>query len=299
MRWDDYRQSDNVFNRRGEGGSRLGGGGGNAFILIMLARFIFNRFGIGGVVVAGIGFLLLTQTGLLSGGGQRVAGTPGGGGAVSSAYDAEIGAVLASTEDVWNREFQRLGLGDYPEPGLNLFAGGITTEGCGFASSAVGPFYCPADREIYIDTQFFDQLSGQLGAGGDFARAYVIAHEVGHHIQTVTGLSDEVRRAQASARSEAEQNEYSVRLELMADCLAGVWARQASSFQGFVLEEGDLQEGLRAASAIGDDTLQREAGRRVSPDSFTHGTSAQRQRWLATGYETGNLQACDTLNNPV
>ena len=300
MRWDDYRRSDNVFNRRGEGGSRLGGGGGGGLAVgFMLLRFVFSRFGIGGVVVLVIGFLLVSQTGLLSGGGQLASGAGGSGAAVNSAYDEEIGAVLASTEDVWNRQFQEKGIGDYPEPSLNLFAGGITTQGCGFASSAVGPFYCPADREIYIDTQFFDQLSQQLGAPGDFARAYVIAHEVGHHIQTVTGISDEVRRAQAGARSKAQQNEYQVRMELMADCLAGVWARNAGAFQGFSLEQGDVQEGLRAASAIGDDTLQRNAGRRVSPDSFTHGTSEQRQRWLATGYETGDMQACDTLNGAI
>ena len=302
MRWDDYRQSDNVFDRRGEGGSRFGGGGGGGLMVgFMLLRFVFSRFGIGGVVVLVGGFFLLNMMGvnLLGGGGQMAAGGGGGAASVNRAYDTEIATVLASTEDVWNQQFQRAGLGDYPEPALNLFAGGITTQGCGFASSAVGPFYCPADREIYIDTQFFDQLSQRFGAPGDFARAYVIAHEVGHHIQTVTGISDEVRRAQARAGSQAEQNQYQGRMELMADCLAGVWARNAGAFQGFSLEEGDVQEGLRAAAAIGDDTLQREAGRRVSPDSFTHGSSEQRQRWLATGYETGDMQACDTLNGPI
>ena len=302
MRWDDYRRSDNVFDRRGEGGSRFGGGGGGGLMIgFMLLRMIFSRFGIGGVVVAVGGFFLLSMLGInpLSGGGQMAAGGGGGGANVNRAYDAEIGAVLASTEDVWTQQFQQNGIGAYPAPKLNLFAGGVSTQGCGFASSAVGPFYCPADREIYIDTQFFDQLAQRMGAPGDFARAYVVAHEVGHHIQTVTGISDQVRRAQSQARSQAEQNDYSVRLELMADCLAGVWARQAGTFQGFELEEGDLQEGLRAANQIGDDTLQRNAGRRVSPDSFTHGTSEQRQRWLATGYQSGDMAACDTINNPV
>ena len=298
MRWDDYRQSDNVFDRRGEGGSRFGGGGGGGLAVgFMLLRFVFSRFGVGGVVVLVGGFFLLQMLGvnLLGGGGQMAAGG-GGGASVNRAYDTEIATVLASTEDVWNQEFRELGLGDYPEPSLNLFAGGITTQGCGFASSAVGPFYCPADREIYIDTQFFDQLSRQLGAPGDFARAYVIAHEVGHHIQTVTGVSDQIRSQQARAGSKARANEYQVRMELMADCLAGVWARRAQSLDGFALEEGDIQEGLRAANAIGDDTLQRNAGRRVSPDSFTHGSSEQRQRWLSIGYRSGDMQACDTLN---
>ena len=303
MRWDDYRQSDNVFDRRGEGGGRMlgGGGGGGMMVGFMLLRFIFSRFGIGGVVIAVGGFFFLSMLGInpLAGGGQMATGGGSGAASANRAYDAEIGAVLASTEDVWNREFAEVGIGDYAEPRLELFAGGVTTQGCGFASSAVGPFYCPADRKIYIDTQFFDQLSRQLGAPGDFARAYVIAHEVGHHIQTLTGISDQVRRAQASARSKAEQNDYSVRLELMADCFAGVWARNATDFQGFYLEEGDLQEGLRAAAMIGDDTLQRNAGRRVSPDSFTHGTSEQRQRWLATGYETGDMSQCDTLDGPI
>ena len=301
MRWDDYRQSDNVFDRRGEGGRTLGGGGGGGLAIgFMLLRFIFSRFGIGGVVIAIGGFFLLSMLGInpLAGGGQMASGG-GSAASVNRAYDAEISTILATTEDVWNDQFARNGLGDYPEPELNLFAGGITTQGCGFASSAVGPFYCPADREIYIDTQFFDQLNRQLGAPGDFARAYVIAHEVGHHIQTVTGISDEVRRAQARAGSRAQQNEYSVRLELMADCLAGVWARNAQDLRGFSLEEGDLQEGLRAANAIGDDTLQRNAGRRVSPDSFTHGTSEQRQRWLSRGFEAGDMAACDTLNGPI
>ena len=300
MRWEDYRSSDNVFNRRGEGGSRGAGfgGAGGGMMAFMLLRMIFSRFGIGGVVVAVGGFLLLSAVGLnplTGGGGGQAVSTGPAGQAPTSRYDAEITAILATTEDVWNTAFAERGA-DYPEPALNLFAGGIQAGGCGFASSAVGPFYCPANREIYIDTGFFEQLERQLGAPGDFARAYVIAHEVGHHIQTVTGVSDDVRAQQARARSDAERNDYSVRLELMADCLAGVWARQAQGLDGFALEEGDIQEGLRAANAIGDDTLQRNAGRRVSPDSFTHGTSEQRQRWLSIGYRTGDMEACDTLS---
>ena len=298
MRWEDYRQSDNVFNRRGEGGGAGAGfgGAGGGMLAFMLLRMIFSRFGIGGVVVAVGGFLLLSAVGLnpLTAGGQGVSGGSGGQ-PVTSRYDAEVGAILATTEDVWSEAFAEAG-SRYPAPELNFFAGGINTGGCGYAGSEVGPFYCPADREIYIDTRFFDQLASQLGAPGDFARAYVVAHEVGHHIQTITGVSDQVRQAQARARSRAEANEYSVRMELMADCLAGVWAARAQGLRGFALEEGDIQEGLRAAAMIGDDTLQRRAGRQANAESFTHGTSEQRQRWLSIGYRTGDPDACDTLS---
>ena len=296
MRWNDYRRSDNVANRRGEGGRSFGGlGGGGGAMAFMLLRAVFSRFGIVGVAVGIGGFFLLNAMGvnLLGGGGQTVA-SGSGGEAATSRYDEEIGAILATTEDVCTDAFAEAGLGDYPEPSLNLFAGGVSTGGCGFAGSAVGPFYCPGDQDIYIDTSFFDQLDRQLGAPGDFARAYVIAHEVGHHVQTVTGISDQIRQQQARA-GQAEANQYQVRMELMADCFAGVWANRARALDGFALEEGDLQEGLRAANAIGDDTLQRNAGRRVSPDSFTHGSSEQRQRWLSIGYRSGDMQACDTL----
>lgn len=290
MRWEDYRQSDNLFDRRGEGGSAFGGGGG--FLAFFLLQLVFNRFGFVGVIVVGAGFLFLSSIGVdpLSTAPQSAPR-----GSEASIYDREIGAVLATTEDVWDRQFQEKGFGPYQRPALNLFSGGIQTQGCGFASAAVGPFYCPGGRQIYIDTAFFDQLDRQLGAPGDFARAYVIAHEVGHHIQTQLGLTQEARRLQARAGSEAAANEVQVRIELMADCLAGVWARQANRLEGFSLEEGDIQEGLRAAAAIGDDTLQRRAGGRVVPDSFTHGSSAQRQRWLQRGFEAGDLSACDTF----
>jgi len=293
MRWEDYRQSDNVFNRRDEGGSAMGGGRG--ILAFLLLRVIFNRFGIGGVVVVVGGFFLLSALGI-----NPLSSSPSPAtaprGEITSRYDAEIGAVLAATEDVWTEQFRENGLGAYPAPRLNLFSGGVSTQGCGFANAAVGPFYCPGGQQIYIDTSFFDQLASRFDAPGDFARAYVIAHEVGHHIQTVTGISDQVRQQQARAGSEAERNLYSVRMELMADCLAGVWARQTAGLQGFSLEEGDIQEGLRAANAIGDDALQRQSGGRVVPDSFTHGTSEQRQRWLSTGYRTGDMNACDTFS---
>ena len=301
MRWNDNLRSDNIRNRRGEGGRSFGAGAGGMGVAFMALRFVFSRFGLGGVALLVGGFFLLNMMGvnLLGGGGV---GAVGGGGqaapGATSRYDEEISAVLASTERVWTDQFARYDLGDYPEPVLNLFSGGIQTQGCGFASSAVGPFYCPGGRQIYIDTDFFDQLDRQLGAPGDFARAYVVAHEVGHHVQTVTGVSDQIRQMQASSRSQADQNEAQVRMELMADCFAGVWASNAAA-SGLQLEEGDIQEGLRAANEIGDDTLAREAGRRVSPDSFTHGSSEQRRRWLEIGYRSGDMQACDTMSGSI
>jgi len=288
MRYDDYGQSDNIRNRRGQGGgSQMGGGG--AMLLVYLARFVMGRFGIGGVVVLIGGFFVLSSLGLnpltLTSGTQQAA--PGDG-----RYDRLVGATLKSTEDVFAEVFQENGLGAYPEPLLNFFSGGVQTNGCGFAKSAIGPFYCPADRQIYIDTSFFDLLSDRFGAPGDFAQAYVVAHEVGHHIQTVTGISERVRSAQARASSEAESNAYLVRLELMADCLAGVWAGRTA----IPLDQGDVEEALAAAEAIGDDTIQRRANGRVVPDSFTHGTSEQRARWFSVGYRSRDMKACDTMN---
>jgi predicted metalloprotease len=285
MRLDDFGQSDNIRDRRGEGGPALGGGSGA--MLLILFRFVFSRFGIVGVLILGAGLFLFSNLGinpLSSGGGPQGAG-------VDTRYDQLVGGVLYSTERVFTDVFEEEGIGDYPEPTLNLFSGRVTTRGCGSASSAVGPFYCPADREIYLDTNFFDELSRRFGAPGDFAQAYVIAHEVGHHIQAVTGISEQVRQAQARAGDEAQANAYSVRLELMADCIAGVWAKRTE----IPLDDGDIGEALRAASAIGDDTLQRQSGGRVVPDSFTHGTSEQRQRWFASGYRAGEIGACDTL----
>ena len=200
-------------------------------------------------------------------------------------------AVLASTEDVWNQEFAKRGA-EYPDPKLNVFSGGVGTQGCGYAQSAVGPFYCPGDRQIYLDTQFFQEMQTKLGARGDYAAAYVIAHEVGHHIQTVTGVAGQIENAKRG-RDRAGQNALQVRMELQADCYAGVWAH-FSEKMGEV-EEGDLEEALNAANAIGDDTLQRNAGRRPMPDSFTHGTSEQRMRWFATGYRSGQMESCDAL----
>ena len=201
-----------------------------------------------------------------------------------------VSVMLASTEDIWDQLFAASG-SDYPEPQLVLFTDAVQSA-CGLSSSATGPFYCPGDRQIYLDLGFLNELQ-QLGAPGDFAFAYVIAHEVGHHVQTVTGLSSQVRQLQ-SRSSEADANRLSVLQELQADCYAGLWARRANEREQW-LEEGDVEEGLRAAAAIGDDRLQRMAGRAVQPDAFTHGSSEQRVQWFRTGFETGSVEACDTF----
>ena len=201
--------------------------------------------------------------------------------------------MLAETEDTWNRILPQIGE-QYREPKLVLFSGGAQS-GCGFAQSAVGPFYCPADEKVYIDLSFFDELSRRFGAPGDFAQAYVIAHEVGHHVQTVLGIEEQVRQARANM-SESEGNALSVRVELQADCFSGVWAHDAHQKSG-LLEPGDIEEALGAASAVGDDTLQKQAGGRVVPDSFTHGSSEQRTRWFETGYRSGNIEDCDTFSS--
>lgn len=199
---------------------------------------------------------------------------------------------LASTEDAWREIFRAQGA-EYQEPGLVVFEGGTST-GCGYGQSAMGPFYCPLDQQVYIDLAFFRDLQTQLGGGGDFAQAYVIAHEVGHHVQTITGVSERVR-AMRERVGEAEANELSVRQELQADCYAGLWARHAEG-KTMALETGDVEEALNTAAAIGDDRLQRQSGGRVAPESFTHGTSEQRVRWFRRGLETGDVNTCDTFN---
>ncbi len=203
-----------------------------------------------------------------------------------------VAVVLADTEDVWHTLFKQTWGEPYEEPRLVLFTGGVTS-GCGFASSAVGPFYCPADRKVYLDMDFFRTLAERFAAPGDFAQAYVIAHEVGHHVQTLLGISQGVREAKQGL-SQAEGNALTVRQELQADCLAGIWANHAERIRG-ILEPGDLEEALNAASAIGDDTLQRRARGHVVPDSFTHGTSEQRRRWFKRGFDSGRISDCDTF----
>jgi predicted metalloprotease len=209
--------------------------------------------------------------------------------------DAEaqfVRRVLTTTEDTWNEIFQR-NRAQYREPTLVLFTNQVQSA-CGRAGASVGPFYCPADEKVYIDLSFFQELGQRFRAPGDFAQAYVIAHEVGHHVQNLLGTSDQVTRLQSRARSEAQANDLSVRLELQADCYAGVWGFYAK--QRDILDPGDLEEALRAASAIGDDRLQREAQGHAVPDSFTHGTSDQRMRWFRAGFDSGDLRRCDTFS---
>ncbi len=200
--------------------------------------------------------------------------------------------VLASTEDVWTSIYQSMGRA-YEKPAMVLFDGQVQS-GCGVNSEAVGPFYCPADKKVYLSLSFYRQLE-KLGAPGDFARAYVIGHEVGHHIQNISGINAQVRQQQQRARSQAEANQWSVRMELQADCLAGVWAHHANKQQR-LLEPGDVEEGLQAAASIGDDTLQKRSGRGVNSESFTHGSAEQRVQWLKRGLQTGNMDACDTYS---
>lgn len=259
-----------------------------------------------GAAIGGLGTLIIIVLGLLLGVNpmallqqmpQQPAPGPGAPGQVAGVDDEVkefIGVVLADTEEVWSELFPRELNREYRKPTLVLFSDQVNSA-CGLASAAVGPFYCPADQQVYLDTSFFQQLSDELGAPGEFAQAYVIAHEIGHHVQNLLGISTEVRRAQQAAGSEAKANELSVRLELQADYLAGVWAHHAQQNWN-ILEPGDVESALRAAAAIGDDTLQREATGTVRPDSFTHGTSEQRVQWFTRGLKTGEVDINNTFD---
>jgi hypothetical protein len=290
MRFGDRRTSDNVEYREGGGGFGFGGGGGGN----MLLGLVFSRFGILGVLLlAGVGYLVSGDPlGFMGGGGvQQAADAPANRNAgqvcaSNSTYRFSC-QTLASTEDQWSAEFRAMGRA-YEPPRMILYTRGAPS-GCGQADSRMGPFYCPADRGIYLDTAFFDELAQRFAAPGDFAQAYVIAHEVGHHLQTLLGVSDRIRRAQSGV-SRAEGNALQVRMELQADCLAGAWAARERG----IMEPGDLEEGMRAAAAIGDDTL---SGNAAAPESFTHGTSAQRQEALMRGYRGGNLAACESYTS--
>ena len=289
MRWEGNRESANVEDHRGDGG---GGGGGFGFG--------GRSIGIGTIVIALIGGWVLgvnplTILGLLSGGGgpiqvsEQQQPRPR-----ADANDREfklMKVVLADTEDVWTELFRSNG-GNYQMPKLNVFSGSIPTA-CGQGVSATGPFYCPRDREIYIDLDFFRLMERRFHAPGEFAQAYVVAHEVGHHVQNLMGLSDKVHNAQRNA-SERQANALSVRLELQADCFAGVWAYHANRARS-IIEKGDVEAALAAATAIGDDALQRQSGGQVVPDSFTHGSSAQRVRWFTRGIESGEIAQCNTF----
>ena len=289
MRFGDRRSSDNVeFREGGGGGFGFGGGGGGG--AAMLFGLVFSRFGIGGVVVLFVVMILFGGLGSLTGGGQQVAGGGQGhsGAGRTCASEPTIRfacQTLASTEEQWPVLLQAQGQ-RYSAPKMVIFRG-RDQSGCGTADARMGPFYCPADQSIYLDMAFFNELARQYGAPGDFAQAYVIAHEVGHHIQTITGLEGRIRQAQ-SALGEAQSNAMQVRMELQADCYAGAWASRERQ----AMEPGDLEEGMRAAAAIGDDTLQRANQGTVVPESFTHGTAAQRQEALMRGYNGGSAEAC-------
>lgn len=285
MKWEGNRQSSNVEDRRSGGGAPVFGG---------------RNIGIGTIVVALLGGWLLgvnplTLLGVLSGGGDMPVAQQQGPTQGLPANDTMaqfVSTVLADTEDVWGALLQKQGA-VYQEPRLVLFRGAVGTA-CGTGQAAMGPFYCPGDHKVYIDLSFYDQLKNQLGAPGDFAQAYVIAHEVGHHVQNLLGISGQVDQMR-SRISKVEYNKLSVKLELQADCLAGVWAHHAHS-QRQILEQGDVEEAMNAAAKIGDDALQKAQTGQVVPDSFTHGSSAQRQRWFKTGLQTGSMQSCDTFS---
>jgi predicted metalloprotease len=284
MRWRGERQSDNVEDRRGMSvsrGAKIGG---------------ISGLGLVAVVVISM-FLGVDPTALLQVVGQSTQSTTMSTEQTTSPAANDdmrnfVAVVLAETEDVWNETFQQAGR-TYEEPKLVLFSGAVESA-CGMADAAVGPFYCPADHKVYLDLVFFEDLHSRFGASGDFAQAYVIAHEIGHHVQTQLGIIQKVNEMQARA-GRTERNKLNVMLELQADCLAGMWANQAQKKRN-ILEEGDIEEGLNAASAVGDDRIQKRTQGYVVPDGFTHGSSAQRVRWFKRGLEQGNIAACNTFN---
>lgn len=295
MRFGDERESTNFEDVTGRSGG-FGGGGFGGGGLGCLLPLVASRFGIGGVIVLVIGYFLLSSLGGLNSGGMsgtapsQQVGAPAGKSTLDPNTERFVRQVLASTEDVWSKL-----LGGRYTPTVLVAYSRAYQSGCGAAQSAMGPFYCPTDKKIYLDTEFFDELSQRFQAPGDFAQAYVIAHEVGHHVQDLTGTLGQAEQLQARA-SETEGNAIQVKIELQADCYAGVWAANAKDPQGQpVMEPGDFDEGMRAAEAIGDDTLQQETQGQVVPDSFTHGTSAQRMNALRTGYKSGDPNACKSL----
>jgi predicted metalloprotease len=288
MKWEGEEQSRNVEDRRG-GGAGSGGGGP--------LRLGGRGIGLGTIVVALVagwifGINPLTVLGLLSGGGPDVAPQVQGPAPPPPAGDraaAFVSTVLRDTERVWGQQFQG---GTYQEPKLVLFRQATPTA-CGRGESAMGPFYCPGDRKVYLDLDFFDTLAQRMGAPGDFAQAYVVAHEVGHHVQNLLGITAKVDAMRGKV-SEQQMNALSVRVELQADCLAGVWAHHSQAGKGW-LERGDLEEAINAAARIGDDTLQRQARGQVRPETFTHGSSAQRMRWFQRGLQGGQVSGCNTF----
>jgi uncharacterized protein len=290
MRWEDYRQSENLEDRRGGGGEFAGLPGGRGGI------------GIGTMVVLGLlGWALGIDPRLLIGGAELIGGIGGrsaptqeqrkSAGPPQDEMGRFVSAVLAQNEDIWSKVLPQQANRKYVPPKLVLF-NGIDRSGCGTAQAAMGPFYCPNDQRVYLDLSFFQEMQRKLGGGGDFAYAYVVGHEVGHHIQNLLGILPKVNELRQRV-SERESNQLSVRTELQADCFAGVWAYNIQAMDR--IEPGDIDEALRSASAIGDDKLQQQGRGVVVPDSFTHGSSAQRTRWFNTGFKSGNMQSCDTF----
>jgi predicted metalloprotease len=282
MRWKGRQGSSNLEDRRGTRYGRAGGIGIGTILLALVAMYFGQD---PSVVLQGV---------------QPSAPTAEEGPYQETAEEAQlrefISVVLADTEETWGQIFSQAGA-TYEQPKLVLFSGAVESA-CGFAQAAVGPFYCPGDRKVYIDLSFYQELQSRFGAPGDFAQAYVVAHEIGHHVQTLMGISERNMAARQRA-SEAEANALSVRQELQADCFAGIWAHNADSSRQ-LLEEGDIEEGLNAAAAIGDDRLQKQGRGYVSPESFTHGSSEQRVRWFKRGFETGAVKSCDTFAaNPL
>jgi hypothetical protein len=299
MKWEDFQTSQNIEDRRGEdyaeggAGPRIGGGG----------------LGLGTIILLGlIGYALGVNPAVLIGGAEMFNNMRGGGQVAMPRQQAPrepglrqndrigvfVSKILGENEEVWAQILPEQKNIRFRPPTLVLFDG-ATDSGCGTAQSAMGPFYCPLDQKIYLDTSFFRDMKRRFGGGGDFAYAYVISHEMGHHIQNQLGILPRVRRAQQAAASQAEANNLSVRVELMADCLAGVWAANGNAKRQF-LEEGDLEKAVATAQAIGDDRLQRASRGYVVPDSFTHGSSAQRVQWLQRGLRTGMIDSCDTFH---
>ncbi len=295
MQTEGSRESDNVEDRRGSGGGGMGGGGRN------LGGLGGSKLGIGGIVIALVasyflGINPMTILGILGGSGgaggaqqQQVSQAPAQRPPKDDQMASFVSKVLADTEDVWGNVFKQGGA-TYRQPKLVLFRGATPTA-CGTGQSAMGPFYCPGDEKVYIDLGFYETMKTKLGAPGDFAQAYVIAHEIGHHVQHQLGISGKVD-AMRGRISEKEQNGLSVRLELQADCFAGVWSK-SSRLQ---LDKGDIEEAMNAAAAIGDDTLQKKSQGYAQPDTFTHGSSKQRMAWFNTGLQSGNVKACDTFS---
>lgn len=292
MREDDLRESQNVEDRRGEGG---GGGGG----------FTVGRggLGIGAIVVLGLlSWALGIDPAVLINGAQMVAGSndasveqqqPRQTGTPNDQVGNFVARILGETEDVWSQELPAQANLSYVKPTLVLYAG-ATASACGTAQNATGPFYCPNDRKVYLDTAFFQDMKRRFGGGGDFAYAYVIAHEVGHHVQNLVGVLSKAQAMQSGARDRAAANAVSVRTELMADCFAGVWANKMNQRHANI-DNGDVQQAIAAATAIGDDRLEKQSRGVAVPDSFTHGSSAQRVRWLSTGLNSGSMKACNTF----